>query len=342
MAYLSTRLHPAPFPRKTDFASLRAAAWGGCVTNPIVKALEEAAERIGKTLSKDAGKAVENMYCSAGKGTEDVIKRITEADAKHASKLVDLAEKMGQGGEKALVSDAEHGAEQTALRGKFSEILDPGSASGEGRAASSFLKNEEGIPGAGPGTKRLGTLAESDVTRDENGLITHVSGKPVDDYLHDLSKERADLYKRAKEDRTFPRAQQGNCVATGLDRRTGTVYEGINGKDTDVITPDGLHPTLQANRDALIQAGPYQWRDGTADHSLPFPDSELGHAEVKAANQALWDRAAAGLPTGKDSLGELSMSPYFPYIKGGMPAPFCPNCNGMLDGVHSTTGRLSE
>jgi len=63
---------------------------------------------------------------------------------------------------------------------------------------------------------------------------------------------------------------------------------------------------------------------------------------VKATNQALGDRESAGLPTGKDALGELSMSPYFPYIKGGMPAPYCPNCNSILDGVHSTTGRLSQ
>ena len=309
------------------------------MANAIVEALEKAAERVGKTLSKDAGKAVEDMYRSAGKGTEDVVKRITEADAEHAGKLVDLAEKLGKGGGKELTGDAEK-AEQGALRSKFSTILDPESA--EGRSPSALIHNEDGIPGAGPGTKRLGTLADSDVTRDENGLITHVNGQPADDYLNDLSKERAGVYKQAKEDGTFPRGQQGNCISTGLDRRTGTVYEGINGTRENVVDPADLHPTLQANRDAMIQGSPYEWRDGTGGHERPFFDHDLGHAEVKATNQALWDRESAGLPTGKDALGELSMSPYFPYIQGGMPAPFCPNCNSILDGVHSTTGRLSQ
>jgi hypothetical protein len=279
------------------------------------------------------------MYRSAGKGTEDVVKRITEADAEHAGKLVAVAEQLGKGSGKTLTGDAAK-AEQGALRGRFTSILDPGSPSGS-RSASSFLHNDAGVPGAGAGTKRLGTLAESDVTRDGNGLITHVNGQPADHYLNSLSKERAGMYKQAKEDASFPRRQQGNCISTGLDRRTGVVYEGINGPDSNVIKPEDLHPTLQANREALARGGPYQWRDGSGGHGMPFPDSELGHAEVKATNQALWDREAAGLPAGKDALGDLSMSPYFPYIKGGMPAPFCPNCSGMLDGVHSTTGRLS-
>ena len=92
------------------------------MANAIVEALEKAAERVGKTLSKDAGKAVEDMYRSAGKGTEDVVKRITEADAEHAGKLVDLAEKLGKGGGKELTGDAEK-AEQSALRSKFSKIV---------------------------------------------------------------------------------------------------------------------------------------------------------------------------------------------------------------------------
>ncbi len=100
--------------------------------NPIVAALEHAAERIGRSLSRDAGKAIEQMYRSAGKGTEDVIKRITEADAAHAAKLLDIAEKLGQNGGKTLTADAEKAA-QSSLRSKFATVLDPaGSWEGEG------------------------------------------------------------------------------------------------------------------------------------------------------------------------------------------------------------------
>lgn len=92
------------------------------MSNPIVKALEDAAERVGRTLSKDAGKAVEDLYRSAGKNTEAVVERITKADAENANKLVDLAEKAGKGG---AVQDAEKAA---AMRQKFGDILDPANA----------------------------------------------------------------------------------------------------------------------------------------------------------------------------------------------------------------------
>lgn len=102
------------------------------MANAIVEALQNAAERIGRSLSKDAGKAIEDMYRSAGKGTEDVVRRITEADAKQASKLVDVAEKLGKDGGKTLTTDADR-AVRSSLRSKFATALDPhGSWEGEG------------------------------------------------------------------------------------------------------------------------------------------------------------------------------------------------------------------
>ena len=92
------------------------------MSNAIVKALEEAAERVGRTLSKDAGKAVEDMYRDAGKGTEAVIERVAKADAESAHKLIDLAEKAGKDG---AVQDAEKAA---SMRQKFGDILDPANA----------------------------------------------------------------------------------------------------------------------------------------------------------------------------------------------------------------------
>ncbi len=107
------------------------------MSNAIVKALEEAAERIGRTLSKDAGKAVEDMYRSAGKGTEAVVERVTKADAESAHKLIDLAERAGKGG---AVQDAEKAA---SMRQKFGDILDPGSA---GKPVRYLDENGKPIP----------------------------------------------------------------------------------------------------------------------------------------------------------------------------------------------------
>lgn len=98
------------------------------MSNPIVAALEQAAERVGRTLSEDAGKAIEDLYRQAGKRTEDVVRRVTETDAEHAGNLLDLAEKLGQSDRAAVVTDAERtaqSAERSALRKQFSDVLDP-------------------------------------------------------------------------------------------------------------------------------------------------------------------------------------------------------------------------
>ncbi|MGX4733536.1 nucleic acid/nucleotide deaminase domain-containing protein [Kitasatospora griseola] len=57
------------------------------MTNSIVKALEHGAEKLGKVLGKEAGKAVKDFYHSAGNGLEKVAKNTVEADAKHAAEL---------------------------------------------------------------------------------------------------------------------------------------------------------------------------------------------------------------------------------------------------------------
>jgi hypothetical protein len=66
------------------------------LSHPIAKALEEAAERIGMSLSKDASHAVADMYKQAGHGTEKVVKNITEADEAHTREVIKLAQKIGK------------------------------------------------------------------------------------------------------------------------------------------------------------------------------------------------------------------------------------------------------
>lgn len=95
------------------------------MSNAIVHALEQAAERIGRSLSKDAGKAVEDMYRSAGKGTEDVVRRICAADDEHAGRMLDLAERLGRSSGEALGEDAAHSAESGELRSRISSMLEP-------------------------------------------------------------------------------------------------------------------------------------------------------------------------------------------------------------------------
>jgi hypothetical protein len=222
------------------------------VANAIVQALEQAAERIGKTLSKDAGKAVEDMYRSAGKGTEDVVKRISEADAEHAGKLLEVAERLGKSGGKSLAADAEQ-AEHASLRSKFSTMLDPeGSWHGEGdlhlsrsenAAADRFLARaksaesrispvvtdiKDGVPGA-----ELAGYPEyvlKDTESFKRKLATTLS-RNVD---RDVGTALADMKDSVRYTMKFPGegSSYANGVGTVLDRFQSAGFENVKFKNT--------------------------------------------------------------------------------------------------------------
>ncbi|MFI1372523.1 hypothetical protein ACH4UY_10995 [Streptomyces longwoodensis] len=205
----------------------------------------------------------------------------------------------------------------------------------DGASALDDLRVDENpLPQPGPGEKILGDLPESRVQRTSDGLISHVDGRPVTEFLDQLSHERALSYLDAKETGAFPRAQTGACVGSVVDLRTGRVVEGINGpKGPDgELSPDDLHPTLLERYKQIVHAPP---------HRAPI----LAHAEVKAANELLWARTRLGLPDDASALREMRASVQFPFMSNletgvrPRPAPFCGNCNHMLDGVPSSHGR---
>ncbi|MEU2625438.1 DUF6531 domain-containing protein [Kitasatospora sp. NPDC007106] len=57
------------------------------MSNRIVKALEHGAQKLGKTLADDAGKAVHQLYKQAGDNLTKVAKNVREVEAKHAKDL---------------------------------------------------------------------------------------------------------------------------------------------------------------------------------------------------------------------------------------------------------------
>jgi hypothetical protein len=97
------------------------------VANAIVVALEQAAQRLGKTLGEDAGKAVERMYHEASTGVENVVKNIETADKEQAEKLLALAEKAGQHeGKKRLSVSAT--TKQAAVQNHIRRLVDSDNA----------------------------------------------------------------------------------------------------------------------------------------------------------------------------------------------------------------------
>ncbi|GCB49399.1 YwqJ-related putative deaminase [Streptomyces sp. NL15-2K] len=205
----------------------------------------------------------------------------------------------------------------------------------EYRASDAFGENSP-MPAAGPGDKFLGQLDESRV-QTENGLITQIDGHSVESFMQALSRERTHVYIEAKNTGDFPKTETGQAVGVVLDRRTGLVYEGINGRPGQHLIPlEDLHPTLAERYHQISR-------------NKPHPAELLEHAEVKAVNQLLHERTKLGLPTDTQAMAQMHASVYFPFMKEPnamgvkvVPkrAPFCVNCSHLLHDVPSGSGRF--
>ncbi|HEX5402867.1 MAG TPA: YwqJ-related putative deaminase [Pseudonocardiaceae bacterium] len=189
-------------------------------------------------------------------------------------------------------------------------------------------------------------IDEKRVKRGGDGLIKTVDGKPVKQYVGELSSGRAQALSANGPDE---KPLESRCSAVAIDLKTGLVTTGVNGNGGDVIPPKNLHPLLQQNYQDLrawqhpVQ-GTTQTLDGKAHYSTP-----AGHAEVKATNELLWAREAQlkpGETLPPSTLGELRFDPRWTAQTGadgaiGGAAPACANCNSLLDGVPSYTGRCT-
>ncbi|WP_143201160.1 YwqJ-related putative deaminase [Streptomyces uncialis] len=215
----------------------------------------------------------------------------------------------------------------------------PGSAATPEDALPPTVRvGEDGTPPpAGAGEKLLDQIDPTGPRATVvDGFITHVDGRPVAQFLEELSRSRSSEYLLAKENKTFPRAQTGACVGAVMDLRTGTVIEGINGPSSLRIPVEELHPAL-LDRFRRLEAHPLH-------ESL---DNPLGHAEVKAVNELLWMRTRQGLSADASVIREMRASVEFPFLKHketglrGRGAPFCWNCANMLEGLPSSHGRYN-
>ncbi|HVV22635.1 MAG TPA: hypothetical protein VHF06_24580 [Pseudonocardiaceae bacterium] len=238
-------------------------------------------------------------------------------------------------------------------------------------------------PGPTPGQDKYGSmpadksrgaqieqLDESRVER-ENGLITKVDGKPVKEWVEERSKQKADETNnperawrnangygpdRPRRPNDMP-GKEGVCSAVAIDLRTGSVTHGVNGGKGNVIPENNLHPLLQQRyQDMRAWQHPEQNADGSFkpvgnEHDGQVaPADPLRHAEVKAANELLWQRQKAGeeqfgpdYKVPESALGELRVDPrWTDNAKLGQPAPCCGNCNSILRDVPSYTGRYQH
>ncbi|QIS18261.1 toxin glutamine deamidase domain-containing protein [Nocardia terpenica] len=224
------------------------------------------------------------------------------------------------------------------------------------------------------------------VVRDGNGLVVSVDGRAIQEHVDTMARDRAQAFRAAAENnrpRSGEKQQQaekrvaaakkngtyvsrkthGRVTAIVVDRRTGIAYEGVNGAGNDLIPEESLHQTLYDNLQQMKGAGPlaggkYPAFDRRGDlenpptRDYPHYDQPLGHAEVKAANEALWareeineTRRANGEPeylTGPEALRELYSQTYAPFDSGNPePKPYCANCDHMMGGAENYSGRYT-
>ncbi|NQE85864.1 toxin glutamine deamidase domain-containing protein [Nocardia terpenica] len=224
------------------------------------------------------------------------------------------------------------------------------------------------------------------VARDGNGLVVSVDGRAIQEHVDTMARDRAQAFRAAAENnrpRPGEKQQQaekrvtaakkngtyvsrkthGRVTAIVVDRRTGIAYEGVNGAGNDLIPEESLHQTLYDNLQQMKGAGPlaggkYPALDRHGDlenppaRDYPHYDQPLGHAEVKAANEALWareeineTRRANGepeYPTGPEALRELYSQTYVPFDSGNPePKPYCANCDRMMGGAENYSGRYT-
>jgi hypothetical protein len=210
---------------------------------------------------------------------------------------------------------------------------DPGD--GDGLPRSPLIEHGEPLP----------TPAELVVERGAGGLIERVNGQPVRQFVEDLARQRAARYLELRGSTPrLTRSQVGEVVSVLFDRATGRLYEGTNNLFPRNRIPHDLHPTLQRELDRMIAEGRehpnrYTYDNGRTGRN-PHPSMPGRHSEVYAANRALWDRRALGLPDDAAALRELLVDNWFPYRDGGIGrAPMCANCHNLLGDVDSIAGK---
>ncbi|MFD6952329.1 hypothetical protein ACFWGT_19785 [Nocardiopsis sp. NPDC060348] len=224
----------------------------------------------------------------------------------------------------------------------------------------------------------LGTIPDNRTGKDNNGKIITVDGKPLQGFQNDLLTMRATEIKNIFKEkipvkvdsRTFRRpdvkppsdpdanpltevilakndlgAVNGAVNAIVVDRVTGTVAEGLNGRARfSVIPEDQLHPKLKERIDAMYSERGYPMydpltgepmmvtdRNGQSTQrtsSYPHNDFPTRHAEIKALNTLLWERDDA-------EISDFQLDTWFTLKDDGSICPCCANCTQITRGARA-------
>ncbi|MER6046038.1 DUF6531 domain-containing protein [Streptomyces sp. NPDC001793] len=275
------------------------------MTNRIVKALEDGAVRLGKTLGDDAGKAVKDLYHDTGERLRQVAKNHAETDAKHAADMEGILK--GRHGD---LPKAPHTGPSSAPHPSSSPHPSPGAEGPKG-------------PSKGPGSGRPGSADPSlrdGANRDGVGSSKPANGRckggdPVDLVSGEMILTETDVRLPGLLDLVVERTHLssyrcgqwfGGSWASTLDQRLeadehGLVLATSDGMllSYDVPSPDAVVLPHHGPRHELYwdgtPAGEILVTDRGTGHTLHFLPATVTPTEAAAGRvslplQALSDR----------------------------------------------------
>jgi membrane protein involved in colicin uptake len=97
------------------------------VANPILAALRQVSERVGRSLSEDGAKAVENLYKDTGERTEQVVERVGKAEEANSKRFHGVLSGFDKNAADAAANpgDLKKAAAAAKSKADLAKLLDP-------------------------------------------------------------------------------------------------------------------------------------------------------------------------------------------------------------------------
>jgi filamentous hemagglutinin len=143
------------------------------VSNPIVEALQRAAQRVGTALGDKAGKAVEDLYRDTSGRVKAAVQRTLDADAESAAEIRKIADQMEHNASRTVSTQTERRGQadtQAALRKRLTAILDPGADPNTGIHGPG--RDDPALPEARLQAKRRSSRLQAALPEASRGRVT--------------------------------------------------------------------------------------------------------------------------------------------------------------------------
>lgn len=150
------------------------------MANPILKALSEVSDRVGKSLSEDGAKAIENLYKDTGERTDGVLKRIGEAEGENSKRFHGVLSSFDKATADAAANpgDLKKAAAAAKSKADLTKLLDPDGP--EARAAADEAKTaKKAMDDENAAQKALARKAAADKQKSVDSMFKDADPKIV-------------------------------------------------------------------------------------------------------------------------------------------------------------------